>query len=371
MNALTRTSMPGPIRDYLRTAEVADRLRELRKLSPWRFTAAALGNYLAIAAAITGVVLLADAMAGSGWATIAAVMTPAWLIAVVVIAARQHALLVLMHEGAHRTVSTNRGVNDTLSDLLCGAPLLVSVRSYRSDHLTHHQHLNSAADPDWCRKTDDDQQRTQWQFPVTQPLGLVLAKLYGYSVTYLLNSLAANRATSANPASASAAVAAQTGPSHTTLSRLRYALYGCVALTLTLTGSWLGFVAFWLAPMLLVLPLIMRVRSIAEHFALRHDHALTQSRTVRAGLLERALIAPHHIGLHIDHHLLASVPFFNLPELHRLLLDCPYYADNAHLNEGYFLRRRRHYAGIPVSPTLSTLADDMYTQKSDRLLMMS
>jgi len=61
--------------------------------------------------------------------------------------------------------------------------------------------------------------------------------------------------------------------------------------------------------MFLVLPLIMRIRSIAEHFALRHDHPLRQTRTVRAGRLERLLIAPHYIGLHIDHHLAASVPF--------------------------------------------------------------
>ncbi len=369
MNALTRTTMPGKIRDYLRRADVAEQLKDLRKLSPWRFSADVLGNYLAIAAVIAGVALLADGVTGMSWVTTAAIMVPAWLGAIVVIAARQHALLVLMHEGAHRTVSTDRGVNDTLSDLLCGAPLLVSVRSYRADHLTHHQHLNSAADPDWCRKTDDRQQRAQWHFPATQPLGQVLAKLYGYSVTYLLNSLAANRASQNTAVSTHTAVAAPVGPSDATLSRLRYALYGGVALALTFTDSWLGFVALWLAPMLLVLPLIMRVRSIAEHFALRHDHALTQSRTVRAGLLERALLAPHHIGLHIDHHMLASVPYFNLPALHRLLLDCPYYAENAHLNDGYFLRRRRHYAGIHVSPALPLLADDMYTQQSERLAM--
>ena len=83
----------------------------------------------------------------------------------------------------------------------------------------------------------------------------------------------------------------------------------------------------------------MRIRSIAEHFALRHDHPLRQTRTERAGRLERLLIAPHYIGLHIDHHLAASVPFYQLPRLHSLLLECSDYRANAHLNDGYFIRR--------------------------------
>ena len=293
MNALTRTALPAPLKNYLRTPEIAERLRELRRMSPWRFVAAALGNYLAIALAIGGVTFVASMTVDTAWPTTVALLGPAWLAALVLIAARQHALLVLMHEGAHRTVSSRRGLNDLLSDLLCGAPLLVGVRSYRRDHLAHHQHLNSAADPDWCRKIDDHTQRDQWQFPAARPLPIVWAKLYGYSVSYLLKSLAANRASAATP---NPHQIQQMQPSEKTLGYLRYALYGAVALVLTLTGSWLGFVAFWLAPMLLVLPIIMRIRSIAEHFALRHDHALTQSRTVRAGLLERALIAPHHIG---------------------------------------------------------------------------
>ena len=127
--------------------------------------------------------------------------------------------------------------------------------------------------------------------------------------------------------------------------------------------------------MFLVLPLIMRIRSIAEHFALRHDHDLRQSRTVRAGRIERLLIAPHHIGLHIDHHMLASVPFFNLPRLHELLLECDDYRHNAHLNDGYFLHvpyRSAERAGSARSGTIApdtkdTFARDLYGPASVQL----
>ena len=119
--------------------------------------------------------------------------------------------------------------------------------------------------------------------------------------------------------------------------------------------------------MLLVLPLIMRIRSIAEHFALQHDHPLRQTRTVRAGWLERLLIAPHHIGLHIDHHLAASVPFYQLPRLHSLLQECPDYRTNAHLNNGYFILRSGTENNADPKLFRGLFAADLYGSPSNAL----
>lgn len=332
---------PDLLREFLRQEHVANRLRALRQPSVGRFLGAVLFNYAFIAATIG-----LSVTSGFWWL---------WPIAIVLIAARQHALLVLMHEGAHRSISRNRALNDLLSDLLCGAPLLVSTRSYREAHLAHHQHLNSEADPDWCRKVDHEPDRNQWLFPAEVPLWQLLVKLYGHSVAYLLKSLSDNqRSTSEAPAPQ------ENGLTDSTLAALKYGLYALVGLLLTLSSAWTGFLIYWLAPMLLVLPLIMRIRSIAEHFALRHDHPLRQTRTVRAGWLERLVLAPHHIGLHIDHHLQASIPFYQLPKLHQLLLECPDYQANAHINDGYFLRSRQ--ARKPLRKPL--MAQDLYSTPS-------
>lgn len=336
------------LRDFLRSDAAAGRLRALRTPSIPQFLLAVLFDYSVIALAIC-----VSELSGSWFL---------WLPAIVIIAARQHALLVLMHEGAHRSVSRNRNLNDLLSDLLCGAPLLISTRSYRKAHLTHHQHLNTEHDPDWCRKVDNPTDRDQWLFPSTLPLWRLLGNLYSHSVLYLLKTLSDNQRTeptdsvspsqtsrsSNNPATEQVTEqVTERSPgakpanvlSDATLANLKYVLYAIAGVALTLTSTWSGLVLYWLAPMFLVLPLIMRIRSIAEHFALRHDHPLRQTRTVRAGRLERLLIAPHYIGLHIDHHLAASVPFYQLPRLHSLLLECSDYRANAHLNDGYFIRR--------------------------------
>ncbi len=382
--------MTVPLREFLRQDTVAARLQALRAPSVWRFLAAVLFNYALIALAITlavwGESLLGDAREAAPPAPFAALTYGlVLLLAIVLIAARQHALLVLMHEGAHRSISRHRGLNDTLSDLLCGAPLLVSTRSYRRAHLAHHQHLNSAQDPDWCRKVDNKKERDKWLFPARVPLWRLLLGLYGHSVLYLLKSLADNQRGKTSPAQTHpgkvtvepGSESAGTGPSDKVLALGKYVLYAVVGLALTLTSSWLGLLLFWIAPMLLVLPMIMRIRSIAEHFALRHDHPLRQTRTVRAGTLERLLLAPHHIGLHIDHHLLASVPFYQLPKLHQLLLECEDYRDNAHLNDGYFINRQATPEPAPqigegrakgtASRPRASFAADLYGPPSEQL----
>ena len=373
MNAVTRSTVPHPLRDFLRKPDVAMQLRSLRQHSIGHFIAGVVLDYALIIAAIGAVLTTASSP----------LVAPVYLIAIVVIAARQHALLVLMHEGAHRNISKNRSLNDLLADLLCGAPLFISTRSYRSAHLTHHQYLNTQSDPDWCRKTDNASERAEWTFPASVSLPVLLASLYTRSITYLLKSLADNQP--AKPDDSQAAVEldnagtieadAATGAalSDRALKRARLGLYAGLAISFSLLFSPLGFLLgallFWFVPMLLVLPLIMRIRSIAEHFALRHDHPLRESRTVRAPWVERLLLAPHHIGIHIDHHIFASVPFHNLPALHQLLMQNDYYRENAQLNDGYFVRRRFASRAFPgsVGKGRATLAEDMYSERSERL----
>src|SRR5688572_31188908 len=46
---------------------------------------------------------------------------------------------------------------------------------------------------------------------------------------------------------------------------------------------------------------IMRVRSIAEHFAIENDHAYTKSRTTLPSFLERVFVAPRNVNFHLEH----------------------------------------------------------------------
>jgi fatty acid desaturase len=111
------------------------------------------------------------------------------------------------------------------------------------------------------------------------------------------------------------------------------------ALGFTLIGHfqlWGLFVGYWLVPYLVVMPLIERCRSISEHFGLEYTHPLNQARNILGPWWQAFMIGPHHIRLHLDHHMFPAVPQYNLPKLHRLLEQDDEYCQHSHQNDAYF-----------------------------------
>jgi fatty acid desaturase len=91
-----------------------------------------------------------------------------------------------------------------------------------------------------------------------------------------------------------------------------------------------------MVPLCTWLKLLLRVRAIAEHYALSHDHMLTKTRTTVPNLFDRLFVAPYSVGYHMEHHLYPSVPFFRLRRLHRLCLADPVFREKAHVTRGYW-----------------------------------
>jgi fatty acid desaturase len=89
----------------------------------------------------------------------------------------------------------------------------------------------------------------------------------------------------------------------------------------------LMYAVLWLLPLLTVLQPILRLRAICEHGAVSDlSSPLTAARCNRtsgtlANWLGRALLFPHHVNFHLEHHLYPAVPHYHLPRLHRLLRD--------------------------------------------------
>jgi fatty acid desaturase len=84
------------------------------------------------------------------------------------------------------------------------------------------------------------------------------------------------------------------------------------------SGYLVEYLVLWIVPLVTVVQAILRLRAIAEHGATTDfSSPLTAARTnVLPGWLEW-LIFPHRVNYHIEHHLYASVPHYNLPALHR------------------------------------------------------
>ena len=68
----------------------------------------------------------------------------------------------------------------------------------------------------------------------------------------------------------------------------------------------------------------------AEHGAVPDLYDLDprrNTRTVIANPIERLIFCPLGVNYHLEHHMLASVPIYNLPRMHRMLEQKGYYDD--------------------------------------------
>ncbi len=106
-------------------------------------------------------------------------------------------------------------------------------------------------------------------------------------------------------------------------------------LLLWITQGWNVHLVLWVLPSLTFLTAMVRLRTVAAHLALPNEHERKASRHGSGTFLEPHSINPLNINYHIDHHLFASVPWFNLPKLHARLMKEPNYRAHAHFTPTY------------------------------------
>lgn len=246
-----------------------------------------------------------------------------YVLAVIIIGARMHALAILMHDASHFRFMKNRKMNDLITNIFTMYPLFTSIEKYRDNHLRHHRHLNTEEDPDWVAKLT----KREFRFPKTKQ-DFILT-VFSYLVFYqgVLDAIWFLKRFQ------SAKGRASTNTSHKR-NRLIFTLL--LFTLLTVGGLWKYYLLYWFVPYLTTFFMFQYIRSVAEHFGeLAYDHLLTSTRTVKPNLMERFFISPHHVGYHLEHHLYPGVPFYHLPELHQLLMSHEEYEGKAHITQGY------------------------------------
>lgn len=243
-----------------------------------------------------------------------------FLLAVIVIGGRQLCLAILMHEGAHRTLFASRWGNDVFTDWLCARPTWNRLEKYREHHLVHHSRTRTDEDPD--RALADP-------FPVSRGslarkllrdlvgisgikrvigLGLMDAGVLRYNLSGEAEKLPQEARTRFD------AIKALLGNMASFLFTNALILAACA-----LAGHAWIFSA-WVVAYFTTFGLFLRIRSFAEHACTeKSDDPLTNTRTTKASVLARVMVAPVHVNFHVEHHLLAAVPYYRLPAMHRLL----------------------------------------------------
>ena len=255
-----------------------------------------------------GLWLVAHCWGVIGLAMLTAVLWPLTIpLAVLVIGTRQLGLFILMHDAAHGLLHPNRRINDWVAHWLCSS----SLGEYRPYHLQHHRYVQQAEDPDLGLSAP---------FPISRASlkRKLLRDLTGQ--TFFKQRIAPLLASRRGAAGEHGSVLARN--SQELVRGWRFVIGNALGFAL-FAAAGLGWVwlLMWLLPMATWLPLVTRIRNIAEHALVGRDQPdpLRQARTTHADIVERALLAPYWVNYHLEHHLFTQVPCWKLPEAHALL----------------------------------------------------
>jgi fatty acid desaturase len=251
-----------------------------------------------------------------------------WLLGLLIffiVGAQQCALLAMMHDFAHLDVIPNsQSWNDFIARYFLSYPFFFSVQNFRKIHFQHHRTMNTAQDPDFVARMKNPQ---DWIFPMSR---LHLIKILIFT-TFSGQQWRARRTRVIS--------ILRQSPLNWVQHIRRHGGVFLFAL-ITLVFIWQlhlisAFIHLWILPMQLIVFPSLRFRSICEHFAVRGLNDYSQARTFFLPWYVQCFVAPHGLNYHLDHHLFPQVPWYNLPQLHRLLKQIPAYANDAEITVGF------------------------------------
>jgi len=222
------------------------------------------------------------------WLTIAAAISLAcyldhvagYVLAVLIVGTRQHALAVLGHDGAHLHVTGNRRINDAVTSFFCFWPLGVGLHGWRKFHFDHHRSVGTAADPELGIK---QKYPKNWS-PQTRQLRQFFVDLSGLSVlesTMLIRLAKPLRKVDV------------LGPATLILA-------GWAAVLLW--ADW-RVLAIWHVASVTSFWAVFRLRAFTEHVGTMSTHKLSEP-----PLWKKLLYLPENTWLHWEHHKWPAVP---------------------------------------------------------------
>lgn len=331
---LPRTSAASYRNKYAAQARLLNQLDPLKSVwliaRQWLVIAAALALPACAVSLLSGEDGLwsgLSALSASGLLAVAALFALSYF----VLACKQHALGVIMHDATHHRLFKNARLNEIASNWLCAFPTGMVTSSYRRGHLPHHLFTNKPNDPYWVRLVADD----NYSFPKPRRafFRILLGDLCGlhlrswWPVIRYWTGWAFVFDNREKMLSAS--------------ERIQFiAFWILTAALVTALDGWPCFLLLWLLPMFTLTLAFTRIRIIAEHDLEQNERELERTRHVDGSWLERLALAPLNINYHVAHHLFPAVPLYNLPKMHAILMQDEGFRAEASLWQRYFGKNR-------------------------------
>jgi fatty acid desaturase len=236
------------------------------------------------------------------------------VLALFILAGRQLGCAIVMHEAAHRSFLSNRIWNDRIGNWFGAFPIWADVLPYRNYHLVHHAKTGTPGDPDLSLTLPFPISKASLRRKVWRDLSGQTGwnQLAG---TFKRDLGIGDRRTQRNQ-----------GLKPGEKPDVGWHKLAPVVIS---NGVLLGILALFGRPELYLLwplalittyRLALRIRSIAEHaMAGPPGDPLRNTRTTIVSWWERIFFAPNYVNYHLEHHLLMTVPHYNLPKMHALL----------------------------------------------------
>lgn len=284
--------MPAVARIDPKDVFTAEEWAPLAKRSSWLGLACVAGAWALIVAAAAMFIMWPNPLT--------------YVLAVMIIGARQLGLAILMHDAAHGALHANAKLNDWVGEWLCAAPVGARLASYRNYHLKHHKFTEQPEDPDLSLSAPFPiTRRSLWRKIVRDLTGQTFFKQ--------------RRAQLFGGRKDGEVVNASTG---------HFLLVNAILLAICIAaGVWWAYPALWLVPLATWFQFITRIRNIAEHAVVNtQDDPFTHARTTLANPIERLLVAPYWVHFHGEHHVFMHVPCYRLERMHRMLMDKGYWS---------------------------------------------
>ena len=250
--------------------------------------------------------------------------------ALFIIGGQQLGCAVLMHDASHFSVFSNKKVNDFVGTWLGGYLLFNKMQSYRPYHKLHHVTTGTVEDPDLLLTRGYPTSKKSMMRKFARDLFGITG--FKSSIALFMMSLGYIKYTQAG-------VVERTRKEDRKVNWM--GLLGPVIsnLVLFLILAVLfdpRIYLFWLLAYFTTFQFCVRIRAMAEHSMVEDTtDPMRNTRTTKANFVEQLLFAPYHVNYHLEHHMLMTVPSYNLPKMHKLLVERGFYEEGL-LASGYW-----------------------------------
>jgi fatty acid desaturase len=265
---------------------IESEIKALQKSNPWHHILYVIFPLMAI----VGVSVEINAYTQSlGWnfATIE------YCFGVILVVLGMNAMFLLIHEGVHDILFPQKWLNDLAATLMAIAGF-ISFSAYRSMHLRHHEHLGDEQDPDDYHNYTSNP-KLIWLLHYNRLLwATILYLIFVPSLAWRYGN---------------------------TKERIKV-VSEYLLLIVTYIIIWqfvplhIFFIA-WILPFILT-NFTINIRGLTQHGITDATDPFLASRSIEAHPIVQFLLVNENF--HLEHHLFPSIPSYNLPKLHKLIL---------------------------------------------------